>query len=290
MRLMDGVVDLGGVPLRYRIEGEGQVCLVIGSSVCYPRVFSEELRRHLQLVFVDLRHFVEPRHFSSANPSFDPDRITLDTYAADIEQVRVALGLGEVVVMGHSIHSTVALEYARRYPDHVVGVVAIGGSASSDDNAASDELWETTASAERKELFEQRRAELTPELRASLSPAEYFVHRYVALGPWRWYDARTDSSWLWEDVVPDMPVFDRLGALLDPYDLAQGPGQITVPTLIAQGRYDFGVPWTLWESNMHKLPRGTLVIFDRSAHFPSLEEPERFDQTLVSWLNGLASA
>ena len=283
-----GIVDVAGAQLRYVIEGHGQPCLVVGSSVCYPRVFSADLRRHLQLVFVDLRHFVHPDQFTSADPSFNANQITLDTYADDIEQVRQALGLGDVVVIGHSIHATLALEYARRYPGHVRGVVPIGGLAGTEgDEAATDALWEA-ASDERKELMARRQAELTPELRASLSSAEFFVRRYVALGPWYWYDPASDASWLWEDVVPDMPVVTRLWELLDPYDLAQGPGEISVPVLIVDGRHDFGAPYTNWEAHGHKLPRHTYAFFERSGHFPSLEEPELFDETLLAWIDDLA--
>jgi proline iminopeptidase len=284
-----GVVEVDGAQLRYRIEGRGQPCLVVGSSVCYPRVFSQNLRNHLQLVFVDLRHFVDPEHPCSAAPSFDRETITIDSYAADIEQVRQALGLGDVVVMGHSVHSVIALEYARRYREHVLGVVPIGGLAGTEgDEAATNALWDA-ASDERKELFDRRRAQITPDLRASLSPAEFFVRRYVAYGPWYWYDPTVDSSWLWEDVVPDMPIFDRLGELFDPYDLAQGPGEIDVPVLVVDGKFDFGNPYTNWEAHAHKLPRHTLAFFDKSGHFPSLEEPELFDRTLVDWIAGLGS-
>src|SRR5215472_15291895 len=123
-----GIVEVDGAQLRYRIEGHGPPCLVVGSSVCYPRLFSRELREHLQLVFADLRHFADPRHFVSADPSFRAERISIDTYADDVKQVREALGLSDVVVMGHSIHASIALEYTRRYPEHVRGVVAIGAT------------------------------------------------------------------------------------------------------------------------------------------------------------------
>jgi proline iminopeptidase len=122
-----GVVDVDGAQLRYRIEGHGPPCLVAGSSVYYPRVFSQHLRERLRLVFADLRHFADPRPPASADPSFRPEQISIDTYTGEIDQVRKALGLGEVVVVGHSIHGTIALEYARRYPQHVRGVVATAG-------------------------------------------------------------------------------------------------------------------------------------------------------------------
>ena len=284
-----GKVDVLGAQLRYRIEGNGPACLVVGSSVVYPREFSTNLRRHLRLVFVDLRHFVEPEQFLSADPSFDPGGISLDTYADDIELVREALDLGDVVVIGHSVHANVALEYARRYPEHVRGVVAIGGWPTTEDGDAPGEAhWEAEASDDRKELLARRAAELTPEVVASLSPSELFVRRYVANGPWFWYDPTYDASWLWDDALPDAPVLQRLNELLDPYDLAQGPGRIGMPVLIAQGRYEFGTPWTVWQANLHKLAQPTLAVFEKSAHTPQLEEPERFDEVLLDWLASLS--
>ena len=59
-----------------------------------------------ELISLDMPHFV------SSDDSFDINQVTLDAYASDIEQARTALKLGTVVVMGHSIHGDLALEYA----------------------------------------------------------------------------------------------------------------------------------------------------------------------------------
>jgi len=48
-----GHIDIDGFTLRYLTEGEGPDVLVIGSSVYYPRSFSQKLRKFLRLHFVD---------------------------------------------------------------------------------------------------------------------------------------------------------------------------------------------------------------------------------------------
>ena len=138
-------------------------------------------------------------------------------YADDIEQVRQALGLGDVVVIGHPstppsrsrVCPPVSGARPRRGPDRRVRW------HGKETRRATDALWEA-ASDERKELLGLKMAELTPELRASISPAEFFVRQYVARGPWFWYDPSATASWLWEDVVPDMPVFDSTGGAARP--------------------------------------------------------------------------
>ena len=274
-----GVVDVGGARLPYRIEGRGQPCLVLGSIAYYSRMFSQALREHVQLIFIDLRHF------AASDPAFSPDRISIDLYASDIEQVRLRLGLGDVVVMGMSVHATIALEYARRYPAHVRGVVVIGSEPqSSDDDEAGDRHWEE-ASEERKVLRARKKAELTPELRATLSPAAFFVREYVARGPLHYYDMTYDGTWLWEGTELNMPVLERLYQEIDGLTLASG--EITTPVLIVQGRYDYGSPYTLWEAHRHKLPNHTFALFAHSGHNPPLEEPDRFDETLLAWIGDL---
>jgi len=275
------VVAVDGARLAYRIEGQGQPCLVLGLLEYYSRVFSGALRERLQLVFVDLRHS------APSDPSFRPDQISIETYADDIEQIRRALALDDVVVMGHSVHATIALEYARRYPEHVRGVVVTGAVPNTADYDAALEQLRQEASEERKELRARNQADLTPELRARLSPTEFFIREYVARGPMHWYDMTYDGTWLWEGTELNLPVLERLYDLVDPYDLAQGPGEITVPVLIAHGRYDYGAPYTLWERHRHKLPRHTFALLQRSGHTPPLEEPPGFDEQLLAWIGGL---
>ena len=278
-----GSVSVDGATLGYRIEGHGEPVLVIGSAVFYPRLFSPQLREHVRLVFADLRHF------GTSDGSVPVDGISIDTFADDMEQVRQTLELGDVVVVGQSIHGCVALEYARRYPEHVRGVVATGTYAAITDErpSAVDRLWDAEASDERKNRLARNKAALTPEVRAALPPTELFVREYVVDAPANWYDPGYDPAWLWDGVLVDEPVIEHLFELFDPYDLAQGPGEITVPVLIAQGRFDFNAARTLWDEHRHKLPRHTYSLFDRSGHYPPLEEPERFDQTLLAWMRTL---
>ena len=59
---------------------------------------------------------------------------------------------------------------------------------------------------------------------------------------------------------------------------------INVPTLIIAGRYDPQVPQSAAEE-MHAGVRGSrLVFFEESAHYPFIEEPDRFIRELQSFL------
>jgi proline iminopeptidase len=276
-----GVIAVNGAHLHYRIEGSGPPCLVVASVVYHPRTFSPQLREQFELIFVDIRPFVP------SDPAFDVNQITLDTYANDIEQVCQVLGLDKVVVIGHSICGPLVLEYARRFPQRVQGVVMIAAPPCGvvEMDRASEQFWQADANMERKAVLQANAPKLTPEVLNSLDPGEVVAHTYVANGPMYWYDPHYDASWLWAGVYVNAPLFDHLfGRLFATYDLAQGPGQITVPVLLILGRYDYVVPYTLWEGQQATLPQLTYHLFDKSGHTPQLEEPDHFDQVLIEWV------
>lgn len=279
-----GILAVEGASLRYLVAGSGIPTLVFGSTLYYPRTFASSVLEHLQLIHLDARHF------APSDPAYDISQITIDTYTHDIEQLRQTLDLDRVVVMGHSIHGTVALEYARRYPQYVAGVIMLGAlPRGMDDTAtASAVFWQTDASQDRQHRLQQTSATLTPELLATLTPGAVLIRTYVANGPRYWYDPDYDAAWLWEGVTPNVDILNRVfGELFATYDLQQGPEQIRVPVLVIHGRFDYSVPYTLWEAHQSKVPQLTYHLFDRSGHTPQLEEAQRCAQAMVEWVRGL---
>ena len=115
-----GSVPAGSFQLRYQVEGTGTPTIVIGSSVYLPRAFSNNLRKHLRMVYLDHRGYAPSP--GPMNASAFAENKLID----DVERARQQLGLGRIVVMGHSIHSIIALEYAKKYSDNVSHVVMIG--------------------------------------------------------------------------------------------------------------------------------------------------------------------
>src|SRR5437879_9632379 len=93
-----GMISAGPFRLPYIVEGTGRPAIVIGSSRYYQRAFSQNLRKHLQLVFMDHRGFVP-----SPGP-VDTSEFELEKLVDDVETLRQQLGLGPVVVIGHSGH------------------------------------------------------------------------------------------------------------------------------------------------------------------------------------------
>lgn len=278
-----GEIPVEGGSLRYAIEGSGPPILVLGSTSYYRRTFSLGLRVHATLVFLDARHF------GRLDPGYDPDGMSLETYAHDIERVRAEIGLEPATVLGHSHHGNLALAYANRHPEAVTGLVLVGtppvGVRATQE--AGHRYWASRASDRRKKLLRARRDALESSGIAERSDAEAFVARYVADAPRYWYDPTFDASPLWKDVSMNMKAVGAFRALFDDFDLGAVRNALDqIPTLVVMGRHDYVVPPTLWDEVEPTPAHLSLHVMDRSGHTPQLEEPEAFDRILLEWLDG----
>jgi proline iminopeptidase len=271
-------INVGGASLRYVCEGSGRPALVIGSAIYYPRTFSAQLRSRLRLSFMDLRHFAE------VTASGGPGELSLDTYIDDIHKVHRHLGLHRVVLMGHSHHGNLGLEYAKRYPARVSHVVLVGSppvDAISTMKAARL-YWKEHASPMRKAMLRAKLAALRSE---GLTPAQHYVARYVAEGPKYWHDPDFDAAPLWQGVplnMEAMAVFRSFFA--EGYQFQHNLERLTAPVLVVAGQHDYAVPPTLWQELQPALKRFTVKLFKHSGHTPPLEQPDQFDRLLLEWL------
>jgi proline iminopeptidase len=276
-----GTVRIAGAELGFTIEGSGAPLLVAGSSIYYPRTFSDRLKRSRTLVCADLPHFAD------LPPGFRTEAIGFDLYADCIEAVRAATGFDRVAIAGHSHHGNVALEYAKRYAQYVAQVVLIGTPPVDLEQtlAAGRHYWDAHASNRRKALLQQRRNGLDPERLAQLPAHQAYVARYVADAPRYWHDPTYDAAWLWRDMTFAMTAVDAFRALFRSYALSRDDRALAAPLLVIAGRDDYAVPHTLWQPLLPQLRQVTFHLLQRSGHTPQLEQPEVFDRIVLDWMD-----
>jgi proline iminopeptidase len=280
-----GSVMSDGFELQFIVEGTGSPALVVGSAPYYSRAFSEDLREHLRLVFMDHRGF-------APSPGVrDTSDFALDVIIDDMELVRQSLELGPVVVIGHSGHAYMALEYAKTYPEHVSHVVMIGISPDLSEASAeaAEQYWNEFASSERKAMMEENLGRLPDEdiARLPVSPGQQFIRTYVRNGPRAWYDPSFDSSPLWEGVDINMDMFNHVwGPIFRDIDITRGLDTFDRPVFLALGRYDFLLaPPSAWDPIIPFFRDITVRVFEQSGHTPQYEEASAFDRELMQWIH-----
>jgi pimeloyl-ACP methyl ester carboxylesterase len=60
--------------------------------------------------------------------------------------------------------------------------------------------------------------------------------------------------------------------------------EITVPTLVVNGRHDPACPLGAGQYMVSNMPHARLVTLDRSGHFPQVEQPQEFNVELLRFI------
>jgi proline iminopeptidase len=260
--------------------------LVVGSQFFYERAFPEKMKDRFELHFFDHKGFVQNQQLKeSAYPS-------LDTIAADIEAFRLEIGLDKFLLFGHSGHAYMVLEYAKAFPERILGLVlcACSPDLSPESHQAAESYFHETADRYRQQLFGQDMAGLRDKIYTE--PSLRFIHFVLSQKAKNWFDPTYDASWLWKDVPTHLPTLDFVwGKLFREYRADLNLDKVIFPVLFLQGKYDFVAgPHSRWEGIAAKMPKVTTVIFEKSGHYPMVEQADEFLNGICSWAGKLHRA
>ena len=275
---ISGVISVKSANLHYVIEGKGIPCLVLGHSESQRKILSPTLRKHFKFIFTDLRHDAQ------SNSSLEISEISLNTYLDDIYTILDSLNLEKTAIFAHSHGAFIAIEYARKYPGRISHLILTGCNPGS-AWGSGDEFWESDASEERKMIFNQNWESLPPDVLKQLSPKERYIKTYIAMTPKLLHDPKGDVSYIVSVIDNNKDIFLHLQlSILKDYDIIEGP-EISIPVFLALGRYDYISPYNLWDDRKSVMTNLSYNLFEKSGHFPMIEEQELFDKKLIEWIS-----
>nr|HID12271.1 alpha/beta hydrolase [Anaerolineae bacterium] len=194
---------------------------------------------------------------------------TVQDYVEMVDQFMERLGIERAPIMGHSMGGTVSLSLALEHPERVQKVAVVGSPIVGDGLA----------------LF------LRLAAHRFLASLAYRVPGAISLG------VRLSSPLLARDWETWYKMFERdlsrttlesfhhSIASLRKMDLRPRLKDIHVPALGIYGRVDRIVDPRQGEVLARGAPLAEVRYFQRSGHFPMLDEPERFHETLYEFLN-----
>lgn len=245
-------------------------------------------------------YLIDPHGSGSSTPPADLAGYSPEGHARFYEQVRQALALPQVVVLGHSFGATTALTYAALFPESTAMCVAV---AAFGIGPAADTQQGGEAEAEAEALLARHAG--SPWYEAARPVMDSWTERLLAATNAAEMEQMMATVLPFYLAEPDKPeVAARLagmsavmkanlaagqaweGGLYQSVDLRPLLGRITCPTLIVAGELDFICGPAQAQPIAAAITRSQLVMLAGCGHIPSIEAPQEYRHAVVEFLRG----
>jgi proline iminopeptidase len=271
---------VNGVKLWYESEGSGPPLVLIAGG---PGLSHSYLHPHFSMLATSYRViYYDAFGTGQSDRAHDPHEYTFSRDVENLEGLRKALGLGKINVLGHSYGGMVAQAYALRYPDSVQKLILVdaswGGEMSQAhrDNANYEIRNQYPESFEKRMKMHERGLLSCSEEYGKVDDAnELFLLFYNTSASEKLIHAEPGNDEVFCALNGDDPDFVE-GGDLGKLDFRLQLKDLKMPMLIMAGRFDrIMFPRYSMQFKTYA-PQAQFVMFEKSGHFPFIEEPEQF--------------
>jgi proline iminopeptidase len=229
------------------------------------------LSRSREIVFYDQRGTGKSKHVQP-NAAWG-----MDAQVADMEAVRAKFGFQKFDLVGDSYGGLLAMAYAAAHPEHIEKLILSDSAAPAWKDIVRvlpdvfPDVLEQIAAREKNGA-------------GSLDAADQRIRDHFLM---LFYSEANRDAYL--AGVKDLESVPQVSAAVQKatktLDLTQELPKFKFPTMVISGRFDMNVtPITAW--NIYKaIPGAKFVVFEKSGHLPSYEEPDKYVQVVDTFLS-----
>ncbi len=255
--------NVNGSTLAYTDEGQGLPLLFIHGFPLSRQAWSrqvEAFKPQYRVIALDLRGF--GRSSATLGP------VSMRQYADDILTLLQQLGLGPVILVGHSMGGYIALAFAKAYPKLLRGLVLVSTRAGADSPEVA-ERRRATADAVRLQGASVVVNAMLPTMLAESNVDEGMA------GSVRSFMASAGAE----------GIISALLGMAERPDATEWLGEIRVATLVIAGADDQVIPIRESEVLVQTLPDAQLKIIPKAGHLVAFEQSSAFNEAMQGWLS-----
>jgi len=281
MEIEKGKIDIGDCNLYCEQEGKGMPLVVLhggpGATHHYFHPHFARAGKFAKVIYYDQRGCGLSDYAHGAG-------YTVDQAADDLEKLRKALAIDRWVVLGSSYGGLLAQHYATRYPDKLAGLVLTGAATGLPGGVGRSRQHDFLSPEELEKIGQIRRE-------GSLSTAQRIYNAFLN-GDWKRQNFYRPSKERIAQIALYEWVHDKdfnaiMSGSMSGVDLEGAFERCPIPTLIMEGRWDM-----TWNEHKAKILKDNhsgarLVMFEKSAHNPFSDEPEKFFRELKKFMKSL---
>lgn len=198
----------------------------------------------------------------------------LGDLANDCRQVLDERGIERCVLGGMSMGGFMALEFARMWPERLLGLILIDTTAAPLDLEQQENVLRDYAKADVDGLL--------PHDVAAVAVARCFGATTIERDP------KLVAHWIdrWRK-LPARSVYNEVQSWLGKADNRPDLANIDVPALILHGEEDAIFPMSIGEELEAGIPSAQLVAIPLAGHTANLEQPEVSNQAILGFLGSV---
>lgn len=281
---IEETIDINGVKHFIKKIGSGEPILVLHGG---PGMFHDYLVPHFEKLAKDYQIiFYDQRGCGRTEFPIDTTTITTDFFVEDLEAIRNHLKIEKLNLAGHSWGSALAINYGKKYPDHLNKLILISPAPSN--SAYFDQMF--------KNMQNKRADKDTKELVKLMSSRDFekrdpntFV-KAISLGdkvnlvkqetvtelykPMTFTEANANNLLLVNSIM-EKNFFE--------YDITEGIKVIQCPSLIIIGDLD-NVPFASNQILQESL-NARIEVLKPACHYPFFETPKEFNNAVKSFIS-----
>jgi len=255
--------QVGPLLLHYRTAGEGFPLLLLHGLGSNSQSWSRQLaglQDHFQVIAWDA-----PGYGDSSDP--DPEFRTFGELAELLKGFIDSLGFSGIYLLGHSMGSTLAIEFCSKYPQYVKALILAASTRGGRTNP------ETNERKLKNRLYNVEN--LPPQELAKLRTPAMF-------SPYAAPEAIAEAQRIMSMVRP--PGYRSVAYSLYHADQTERLASIKMPTLLICGEDDTVTPPAESRIVEQRIAGSSLKLIPRAGHLCYIEQPEAFNQLVRSFL------
>lgn len=253
-------VSVNGITLYYEEYGSGTPLLLLHGLASSHLMYEKEiewLKEHFRVIALDSR---------GHGRSDKPEEYTLEDHVQDVLSLMDHLDIEKAHILGTSMGSYIAQAVVIQAPNRVDKLILVVPKAHGKTSSTARLISE-----HEDELEGMDDTEKMDHL------AQYIYHQTEVV--------QASMEELEEKDVTLTPEQEEAAAkVLEGFDFRPDLEKVTSDTLIISGKYDGLNPPEEGKEIEKRIPSSTFIEFEESGHLPSLEEPEKYRQEVLSFL------
>ncbi|MEN2436844.1 alpha/beta hydrolase [Weeksellaceae bacterium A-14] len=283
---------VGGLKLNYTIKGKGPIMIV--GHLSSGKIGYELTLKPLEKFFTMV--YYEPRGTGKSETPKTIEEYNQDFIVQEIEDLRKNLKADKIFIFGHSDQSSIALEYALKFPQNTYGLILTGTSLVGTQQETFN----------RRKKSEIQRAKESKWFSQVIKDWDFMIENKtqkneigedISDAPIKWWCYNEESSKKVIPIVKEISKSGRRRPIKEVYaveteterrkylDYQKLFPSIKTSILIINGKFDTNNP-PKYAEKLHKvLPNSKFVLIDKAGHFPWIENSEKTFREIENWIN-----